>query len=152
MKLLRSHALNRKVIRFLKSRCAPGVPALAAPDSHPDPYGKLGSRPDEVLLVWDDLGSALPVDCRAIVYGTPALVHPTAGVVLALALGTTCALRVPPDCVEAALAAGCTVTQTWSNGGMMNIEEELGRGWVFGGGGQGSAWLLAVYQSLVPPA
>lgn len=151
MRLLRSHVLNKKVLRFLKSRCGPGVPAIAAPGSDPDPYWQLGSRPDEVTFVWDYLGAALPVDSRAVVYGAPALVHPTAGVVLALALGTTYAIRVPLERVDLAIEAGCTVTQRWSNGGMTNIEQEFGRGWVFGGGHRGSAWLLEVYKSLESP-
>lgn len=148
MKLLKSHPLNKKVIRYLNSLCDVDVPALAVPDSHPDPYWKLGCRPDEVMVVWDYLGSQLPTDCRAIVYGKPALVHPTAGVVLALAFGTTYLLRVPQKLVDTAIEAGCRTTQKGSNGVTTNIEQELGRGWVFGNSNQVGEWLLEMYKEL----
>ena len=148
LKLVKSHPLNRRVIRHLASHCRSDVPAIAAPDSHSDPYWKLGARPDEVMIVWDHLNAALPADCRAIVYGIPALVHPTTGVVLALAYGTTTAIRVPRHLVEAALEAGCRLVERWSNGGSMDIEREFGPGWVFGGGSRGSEWLLPMYEEL----
>lgn len=110
----------------------PGVPAIASPDSHPDPTTQLGSHPDAVERVWVDLDGALPVDCRAIVCGSPALVDPDSRVVLAMSYGTAYALRVPTQQIDAAVSVGCEVERTWSTGDKTNIEETLGLGWVFG--------------------
>lgn len=84
MKLDQSHPLNEIIIKHLKSDAV----AIAPPDSHPNPYSELGCHPDTVEYVWDHLGAALTMDCRAIIYGYPALVHPDAGVILAMSYGT----------------------------------------------------------------
>ena len=95
------------------------------------------------------LGSALPTDCRAIVYGTPALLHPV-GIVFALAYGTAYAIRVSEHHRSLALEAGCRVEQIWSGGGKTDIEQELGRGWLFGLWiNQEPQWVLDVYKQLV---
>jgi hypothetical protein len=78
---------NRDVLRLVRSVLG-DRPVLAAHDSVADPYSGQGSHPDVVERVWDGLGKALPADCRCLVLGTPALVHPDAGVVLAFSLGT----------------------------------------------------------------
>ena len=130
MKLDHSHPMNQGVIRHCGGR--EGVSPIAAPAEHPDPYLQAGSHPDVVERLWDGLGSGLPVDCRALVYGTPALVDPEIGVVLALAFGTQYALRVPDARLDEALNAGCRTGQDWTGGGRTDVEEELGRGWVFG--------------------
>ncbi len=53
----------------------PKAPLLAPADRVPQPYLRIGSHPDVVQLLWDQLGPALPEDCRAVVPGSPALVH-----------------------------------------------------------------------------
>jgi hypothetical protein len=147
MNLDESHPLNQKLMSRKKM---PGVPAIGPPDAHPDPYMQLGSHPDVVQRVWDDLGGALPVDCRAIVYGTPGLVQPHSGVVLAMAYGTAYAIRVPTQLIAAAYKAGCKAEQSWTPGGKTIIEEEFGCGWVFGAWvEEESKWLLAAYDE--PP-
>ena len=92
MSIDQAHPLNAAVLRHLKS----DTPAIAAPESHPDPYYGLGSHPDCVGRIWEELNTALPVECRAIVYGTPSLVEPKSGVVIALAYGTSYALPDSP--------------------------------------------------------
>ncbi|MCC6487462.1 MAG: hypothetical protein IT364_08170, partial [Candidatus Hydrogenedentes bacterium] len=96
MKLDTAHPMNRLAIEYFRHRedRSPAPPPLAAPNEHPDPYMGAGSHPDIVERVWDVLGASLPRDCRALVYGTPALVHPAVGVVIALAYGTQYAIRV----------------------------------------------------------
>jgi hypothetical protein len=71
-------------------------PPLAAPDSVADAYAGQGSHPDVVERLWDGLAAGLPMDCRCLVAGTPALVHPGSGVVLAFTLGTAYYVRRPP--------------------------------------------------------
>lgn len=148
MKFDASHPLNQRIIHHAKGRCA-DKSAIAAPDRHPNPYWDLGSHPDVVARVWEVLGANLPTDCRAIVYGTPSLVHSDKGIVLAMAYGTAYAIRVPHELVDAAIRAGCTIERRWAIGGKTNIEEELGFGWLFGGWlDEETEWLLKMYNHL----
>jgi hypothetical protein len=148
MKLDESHHLNLKVIEHLNRR-KPEVPPIAAPDSHPDPYWELGSHPEVVEHVWDILGATLPIDCRAIIYGRPGLIHPPTGIIFALAYGTAYVIRVPGDTIKTALKAGCTIERTWSSGDQTNLKKELGRGWIFGNWlEQEIQWLLQTYKEI----
>lgn len=108
MRLDESSPANQDVLAFVRSVLG-DRPALAAPDSVADPYYGQGSHPEVVERVWDQLGKVLPADCRCLVHGTPALVHPTAGVVLAFSLGTRFYVRRPsggPESEEAAVGLG----------------------------------------------
>lgn len=67
---------------------------------------QLGSHPDIVSRIWDELGNSLPLDCKAIVYGNPALVNPQNGIILALGYGTRYAIRIPEKYIEAAFKCG----------------------------------------------
>src|SRR5512145_2078070 len=90
------HPANHGVLRSLESHARKrnrGLP-LTLPDEQTDPYSKCGSHPDVVERVWDRLGKCLPENGRCLVYGTPALVHPRAGVVLATCNGTAYCLRI----------------------------------------------------------
>lgn len=131
MSLDESHPLNRQVIRYFTQHTTVSPPVVL-PKDHPDPYRGLGSHPDIVERIWDQLGAALPTEARVIVYGTPVLVHPESGVLLAVAHGTQYAIRVPEDLIDTALEAGCASTNTWSDGSTTDIEREFGRGWLFG--------------------
>jgi hypothetical protein len=145
MKFDELHPLNLKLVKHKKKT---GSPAMASPDSHPDPYWTLGSHPEIVERVWDGLGGALPVDCRAIVYGTPGLVDPHSGVVLAMAYGTSYALRVPLPLLDEAYKARCTAEHEFSTG-KINLETQYGRGWVFGFWLERELqWLRDVYDEL----
>jgi hypothetical protein len=149
LKLDESHNLNLGVLKHLRETHGGNYPISSA-DSHPDPYMRAGSYPDIVSRVWETLGGALPVDCRAIVYGTPALVHPINGVVLALAYGTAYVIRIPNDILIEAIEAGCKVERRWSNGTTTNIQELLGYGWLFGcWEKKETLWLLATYNDLL---
>jgi hypothetical protein len=151
MTLDQTHPANARVIAHLLEgpRHGTSAPPIARPSSHADPYMKAGAHPDIVQRVWDELGQALPADCRALVYGVPALVHPTAGVILALSYGTAYILRVPEDTVSEALRAGCTMERRWSTGATMRLDETLGPGWVFGNWAKDEAvWLNDVYHPL----
>ena len=90
--------------------------------------------------------NAAPSSSAVDQFGTPALIQPDAGVVLALASGTSYVIRVPAASIPAALQAGCAIERTWTGGGKTNIEAELGRGWVFGCWAESEKrWLAAVY-------
>jgi hypothetical protein len=75
-----------------------------------DPGLTLGTHPDLIARLWDELGGALPVDCRVIAYGMPALVRPDSGVIIGVAGGTQMyALRLDADGFWAARNAGLDV-------------------------------------------
>ena len=83
-----SHPLNQQVLRHVKAVRQRNQVPIAGPDEHADPYMEAGSHPDIVARVWDQLGRSLPGDCRAMLYGGPALVDPHSGLIIALAYGT----------------------------------------------------------------
>src|ERR1700737_598622 len=63
-----------------------------------NPLDGLGTHPDLVTRLWK-LNEALPEDCRWVVYGRPALVHPLSGTIFAYASGTLgYAIRLPEPC------------------------------------------------------
>lgn len=156
-----SHAANRGILAYLgdarrlqrsvsvakeKASCAPGEVA--------DPYMSLGTHPELVGRLWDELGSKLPRDCRWVVYGTPALVHPDSGVIFAFGGGTqTYAFRLPERERDAALAAGATSVHEYPAYPELNIERSsldlavIGKEWVFGGWHKGEEhWCLSAFS------
>jgi len=125
---------NAKVLAYL-SRGGGTTPEAIPPDAVEDPYYRLGSHPDIVERVWDQLGAAVPKPCRCIAGGTPALVHPQTGIIFALALGTQYGLRLPGGLADEAVRAGAKTQVRWSYGGDLDTRRDLGDEWVFG------AWL-----------
>jgi hypothetical protein len=144
------HPANKGVLRSLGRRKKTAQP-IQPPDSVADPYMRCGSHPDIVERVWGPLMRGLPAACRCILYGTPALVHPLSGVVLAVAYGTEYCLRLPDGAVAEALQAGACTSTTWTDGGSTNIRHRFGPDWVFGTFlPQEAAWCRAVYQHFHP--
>lgn len=122
---------NEGVVRYLE-RTRSSTPDVRPPrEKHLD-YWECGSHPDVVERIWDKLGKDLPTECRQVVLGTPALVHPRSGVVLAIAFGMQYGLRLPNRVVQEGLPAGARTVNTWSTGGEMDIQQEIGKDWVFG--------------------
>ena len=58
-----NHPANTGLRRYLEPRMRAGFPAR----------------------LWRGLGKPLPEDCRAVFFGTPALIHPVSGIVFAFA-------------------------------------------------------------------
>jgi hypothetical protein len=130
-----SDPLNQKVLAYLSPRY-PDLPLTLLPqESERDPYMHLGSHPDIVERIWKGIGSKLESDCRLIVCGTPALVQPETGIILAFALGTQYCLHIPNPLMGTALAAGAKTTTKWSNGLVTDAAKKFGEDWIFG------AWL-----------
>ena len=127
-----THRANALVPPYL-ARCRPEAPVFAAWDDVVNPYYRCGCHPDIVERLWDQIGPALPADCRALVHGIPALVQPQSGVILATGLGTQYGVRVPLDLIADAIRAGAKTTTTWSGGATMDIQQSLGVDWLFGG-------------------
>ncbi len=126
-----SSPLNEKVLSHLHSRLKTDE-LIAAPDSVRDPYMSQGSHPDVVERVWNKLGEALPVDCRCLVYGTPALVQPTSGIILAFCLGTAYCMRFTSSRMDEAMKLGVKTLVNWSPGHVTDATQSFGVGWIFG--------------------
>lgn len=128
-----THVMNKKVLEYIiRVKKQGNAPVIATWNSVNKPYMEQGSHPDVVEQVWDVIGSSLPEDCRCLVYGTPALVHPKTGVILAFCNGTAYCIRLTEHLVEKALKAGAKTYQKWTYGGDMDTLRDLGADWVFG--------------------
>src|SRR5262249_11838971 len=103
---------------------------------------------DILERVWDQLGPELPQDCRCLLYGTPSLVHPVSGVVLAVCYGTQYCLRLPKSVlISTAWREGARTSMMWTLGGRTNIRKEFGRDWIFGcWSAKEIEWCQAVYR------
>ena len=129
-----THPQNVKVLTFL-AKARPGSAEVVPFDAVANPYDGCGCHPDIVARLWDEIGKALPVDCRCIVHGTPTLAHPEIGVILGIGMGTQYGLRLPGQPRIAAVKAGARTVNKWSDGSTTDISAELGQDWIFG------AWL-----------
>lgn len=143
---LADNPLNQLVVDYLHKR-EPSHPLFAAPDSVRDPYMGQGSHPDVVEHVWKKIGSSLPMDCRCLVCGTPALVQPNSGILLAFCLGTQYCLRLPSGFLEEALKhGGVKPTTKWSNGTILDASVTFGPDWVFGAWKEDLEWSRKTYD------
>ena len=121
------HSLNKEVLEYIKrSKKQPGSILVDEPDSVPNPYLEQGSHPDVVKHVWDVIGRSLPVDCRCLVYGTPALVHPKVGVILAFCNGMTYCIRLNKKLLLKARFIGAKTNTKWSDGTYLDTLHDLG--------------------------
>lgn len=142
-----AHAANTQILAYL-AQGRSGSPVYSAWDSVENPYYRCGCHPEIVERLWQQLGAALPSDCRCLVHLTPALVQPRSGVILATGLGTQYGVRVPAALVSAALAAGAKTQTKWSGGKIMDIQHDLGDDWVFGGWRADElAWCRSLYET-----
>jgi hypothetical protein len=104
-----------------------GEPADAADRLH------LGTHPLVVARLWDVLNAELPGEGRCVIYGSPALVEPVTGIVLAVGIGTQYALRLRPADRALAVAAGAQVVHTFrTSGGTLDLGVAFGADWTFG--------------------
>src|SRR5204862_1834277 len=70
------HPSNAGLCRYFRGRGRRDVPAVARPEDVVRPYEALGTHPDLVARLWDEIPTLLPVDCRFILFGTPVLMRP----------------------------------------------------------------------------
>jgi hypothetical protein len=139
---------NSGVLAYLRRRNERDLPPCAAPeDVGFDPYLSLGSHPDIVERVWKELGKEFPPEARCVVLGTPGLV--ASGLVLAVALGTSYALRLPDGEVAAALESGFVQSHRYGRfGPTLDAEAAFGPPWVFGRyDAREPAWVAAAATS-----
>jgi hypothetical protein len=132
--------------RHLQTWSGRGGPSLARPDEVEDPYYRLGTHPDVVTRLWDELPALLPADCRFVFNGAPVLMRPDSRIVFGFAGGTHAyALRLPEDVRAAALAAGARRVHEYGVGPPLDLAT-IGPEWVFGAWLKGEEeWCLAAY-------
>jgi hypothetical protein len=144
----------RKPERLQRSVSAAKNAAECRPEDVDDPYLTLGAHPELVERLWDELPKNLPQDCRWVVYGTPALVHPSTGIIFGFGGGThTYALRLPPAVIGTARGAGATTVHSYPAYPELGIAAsnldlaDIGPQWVFGHWHQDELrWCLAAYE------
>lgn len=148
MQLDEASERNIKALKYLRDSKKGTIP-VALPDTVKNPYYEQGSHPDVVERVWDEIGKALLTDCRCLVYGSPALVHPESGILLAFANGTTYCLRLTSSVMEEAVNAGVKTYTKWSSTRDMDTRRDLGPDWIFGGWNSNEIrWCQIAYEEL----
>lgn len=125
-------AANDGVLGYLRRRNERGLPLCVAPEASDfDPYLALGSHPDVVEHLWKTLASRLPEETHCVALGVPALADPETGLVLAVALGTSYALRCHPVSRAQASEAGLPSVQEYT-GTSLDAAAIFGNDWLFG--------------------
>lgn len=139
-----ARAGNAGVLAYFGRRNERQLPLCALPADTPDPYLALGSHPDIVERIWLEL--APHNDWRVVVLGTPAVVDPETGLVLAVAFGTSYWLRLTPDDLAVALATGFTQTYRYGLAKEdFDAAETFGPTWAHGRWDEREPeWVLAV--------
>jgi hypothetical protein len=149
-----SNPVNHPLLTWLKSR-AEGIRPLTPVAEAEDPYYMAGTHPEIVGWMWERLSKKFPDDARCLVYGTPCVIQPVSGVLLAVGMGTQYCLRILPESVADATAHGCTPIHRWSGGDeTTNLADLFGEHWVFGSYDDPSIqWFRAAYHHFsAPPA
>jgi hypothetical protein len=146
-----SSPLNRGVLEYLK-RSRPKRKAeweSVSPVRVKNPILGTNTHPETGVRLWSDLTVSLPVECRWIVLGTPALVHPETGILFGVAIGTEYFLRLTDADLEIALKAGASTERRGSDGSTLDLVSEFGPGWIFGSWQLAELdWCRAEYEAL----
>ena len=138
---------NAGLCRHLFHRGHTAGQPVARPDEIVRPYETLGTHPDLVARLWDEIPALLPVDCRYVLFNAPVLMHPETEIVFGFAGGThTYALRLPDHARRDALAAGATRIKTYPRSPSLDLDV-IGPEWVFCGWLAGEdRWCLSAYE------
>lgn len=150
-----THPANRDLIAYLEQRNKDGRARELNPADADNPYYTLGTHPEIVERLWDELAGPLPAKCRWILYGSPVLVHPRSGVVFGFAGGSlTYALRLPEAERAAAIIAGAKTVHQYPAYPELNVPASaldlagFGPEWVFGGWFKDEAhWCRAAFDA-----
>jgi len=120
---------------------------VRSPDEVVRPYDSLGTHPDLVARLWDELAGDLPRECRTIFFGGPALVHPGTGILFGFAEGThTYALRLPEIERLEAQRQGAARVVRYGKGPSFDLTD-VGPEWIFCRWYKGEeAWCRAAYD------
>jgi hypothetical protein len=110
-----------------------------------DHFNGCYGHPEFMDRFWQ-LGASLPAECRMVLYGRkPAFVHPRTGVIFGLLGGLEYYLRLPPQLIGPALAAGGKTTnpgRSWTD-----TKRDLGDDWIIAPWGpEEVSWIQAAYE------
>ena len=141
---------NRGIIAYferLNGDSRPEPLLSVPPDAVTRPYETLGTHPDLVQRLWDELTVLLPVDCKWVLMGLPVLAHPESGVVFGFATGThRYGLRLSQADREAALTGGMREDIPTGQEQTASVLE-IGPEWVFGWWSKDEElWCLSAYE------
>lgn len=140
------HPANAGILTRLRKSTSGTVLPNGAPEEHPDPYFRLGTHPDLVARLWDEITISLPTRCQWIINNSPVLVHPASGIIFGYAGGThTYALRLPSAVRQEALEQGAKRVHVYP-GSTFDLDT-VGEEWVLGWWFQDEArWCRAAYK------
>ena len=125
-----------------------------SPEHIDQPYVNLGTHPDTVKRLWDELTVLLPANSNWVVCGMPVLAHPSTGVIFGFATGLlTYALCLPPEAFAQAPESGAKRVLHYPAYPELDITastlnlDDLGDGWVFGNWqAEEMRWCLSAYE------
>ncbi len=144
-----AHPANERVLRYFKRGWDGSRPGnLSAPPAVYDLHrNSLGTHPDLADRLWKEIVRKLPDECGWVVYGQPALVRPSSGIIFGFAGGThTYALRLPADVWKEAALLSPKRVWTYAGGQEFNLDE-IGKEWVSGDWFKvAEDWCLAAYE------
>ena len=124
---------NSSVLVYLKKgKKKNDIHKSISPDLVSDPYYRLGSHPDIVQRVWNEITEKIPEDCKWIVYGIPVLVTPKSGIIFGFTCGTSYVLRLSPDIIQEAIEKGLETEHKFMDNYNLDLSV-MGRDWFFGG-------------------
>ena len=148
------NAANHPVLDTLRAAAANARPLTPLSEAG-DAYYEAGSHPEIVGFMWERLSKKFPDESRCLVYGTPSVIQPVSGVILAIGMGTQYCLRILRESIAEAASFNCTPRHTWAGGDTTtDLRESFGEDWVFGSFGEESMeWFRAAYHHFnQPPA
>ena len=124
------HPANALLVRYLK-REFPTRLEQQKPTDVTQPYLSLGTHPEIVERLWDQLAAPLPEKCAWVLHGRPVLVRPSTGIVFGFSTGHVYALRLPSEIRAEAERAGAGTLHRFSDGSTLDLAQ-LGPEWRFG--------------------
>lgn len=123
---------NDGVLRYLGQGADPREIDIERPTDATDRW-HLGAHPDIVERLWSELAARLAHDSRRLIAGGAALIDPETGVIVAVALGTTYAIRLTGESLTRARERGYVSVHEFSTvNRRLDLDTAFGPGWVFG--------------------
>lgn len=125
-----SHPANAGILNYLMGQGFRVLPSLVPPDDYYRSIG--GTHPDLIEILWVRMPKLLPENCAWIVYGRPALVNKSTGIVFGFAVGTSLiGLRLPDKERQLVMDTNPHSQKwRWSTGEEVFVRD-LGEDWVF---------------------